>query len=120
MNNRGDRFLLQCKVNYFKGITPSNPINYQDLDYQLLIDIGMEYLNGNEIEEFANLFRESQYFVSLWAAHIIYDYGNPDNRLKKECLEVIKDYSEHPLNSKISEEETAWIKLHQDEFRNFK
>jgi len=115
MDNKGDRFLWQCKINYFKGITPSNPIYFHDSEYIALVNIGIEYFNNEQLEEFSYFFRESQYFIPLWTAHIILEYGNPGKKMEKECIDIIKEYSEHPVNSKISSEEQTWLKLNHIE-----
>ena len=82
MSKKGDDFLWQCKSNYIKGITPSNPDFYTDEDYLKVIDIGLQYINAGEVKEFSFFLRESQYFVPLWAAHIILQYGNPDKEIE--------------------------------------
>jgi hypothetical protein len=110
MNNKGDKFLWICKENYLKGITPSNPIHYNDTEYQALVDIGTEYFKNGEIEEFSYFLGESQYFVPLWVAHIILENGKPNDVLKNECIETIKEYSDNPLAPKVSEEERTWLK----------
>ncbi|WP_443938773.1 hypothetical protein [Pedobacter sp. MW01-1-1] len=109
MVSSGDFFLLQCKSNYFKGITPSNSIYEETDEYKVLIEVGIKYFKENGLEEFAFFLRESQYFVALWTAHIILKYGEPAVSLAVECINTIKEYSEHPVNLKISLEEKKWL-----------
>lgn len=109
MESIGFRFLMKCKENYFNGITPSNPVFFGDPEYNHLIEIGKEYLAHDQMRELTHFFLESQYFVPLWAAHIILQFGTPDSKLKDECLTIIREYANHPLNQKIAKEETEWL-----------
>jgi hypothetical protein len=110
MQNIPDRFLWQSKINYIKGITPSNPLDYEKEDYIQMVEIGKEYFIQGKSLEFCYFFRESQYFISLWAAHILLEYGQPDNEMKKDCIEIIKAYCDFPMNERISKEENEWVK----------
>ena len=109
MSEIGYRFLMQCKYNYLKGITPSNLVYYNNADYLKLISIGREFLNIGQIEAFAFFMSESQYFVPLWTAHIILEYGSPNEDMKNECLATIIEYANHPTNKKIAIEEQSWL-----------
>ncbi len=109
VNKKGDSFLLRCKKNYFKDITPANPSLYNDEDYLKVVDIGLQYLNAGEIEEFSLFLQESQYFVSLWSAHIIIQFGTPNSKMEEACIQTIMEYANHPINLKIAKEEKEWL-----------
>ena len=41
---------------------------------------------------------EGQYFIQLWTAHLILEYGQPDLKLKKRCMDEIIKYSDNPVH----------------------
>ncbi len=102
-------FLTQCKINYLKGITPSDFKKNDTEDYMNLIDIGKLYIKKGQLENFSYFLGEGQYFVALWAAHIIIEYGDPDKQLYRDCLDTIIEYSDNPLSLKVSNEEKLWL-----------
>jgi len=102
-----DQYLLQCKNNYFNGITPSNDEQYSLPDYKALIEVGKKCIREIGILEFSYFFQEGQYLIELWTAHIIIEYGNTD--LKEQCVKIIKKYSNGILDIKVANEEKAWI-----------
>jgi hypothetical protein len=116
MQSKADRFLWQSKINYMKGITPSNEASINSQEYKAIVDIGKEYIENNQLEEFSFFFMETQYFIPLWTAHIILEHGNPEDKLKKECLDIILEYSEHPINDAISRKEKEWLKANLKRF----
>lgn len=54
-------------------------------------------------------FQEGQYFIPLWTAHLILDYGQPNHNLKETCLNKIKDYIDNPFAREVEAEEKAWL-----------
>jgi len=104
-----DQYLLQCKDNYFNGITPSNYKFYSLPEYKRLIDIGKKCIKEIGILEFSYFFQESQYFIELWTAHIIFEHGDSNANLKEQSVKIIKKYSNSTLNIKIADEEKTWI-----------
>ena len=60
-------------------------------------------------DQFAGYLQEGQYFIQLWTAHLILEYGKPSDKLKSECLEVIIDYADNPLAPDASIEEKLWV-----------
>lgn len=112
MSTIGTKYLFQCKKNYHNGIRPSCKENYQEEGYETLIEIAKEYFRRGKIDSFSNFFREYQYCVDLWTAHLIVEYGNPDKKLKKEALEMIKLYSVTPLNKDLAREEKQWLDIY--------
>ncbi|NNU33524.1 hypothetical protein HK413_04050 [Mucilaginibacter sp. S1162] len=111
--NQGDQFLWKCRENYFKGITPANPVFYDTEDYNYLIKIGKMFIENGQPKEFSYFLRESQYFVSLWAAHILLECEVSDKKIKHECIETIMEYANHPINEKIAFEEKHWLDLNK-------
>ncbi|RDC58441.1 hypothetical protein DU508_00080 [Pedobacter chinensis] len=108
----GEKYILQCRQNTLDGITPSNPGKYKMKEYKDLISIGKSYIDEKSLTEFADFFQGDQYFIELWTAHIIIEYGKPDIKLKEQCIEIIKKYSNNPLDIKVSKEEKEWLKKH--------
>jgi hypothetical protein len=108
----GDSYLLHCKENYFDKVTPSNKLSPNKEGYKKIVEIAKKYFEKGAYLDFASFFRESQYFIALWTAHMIVEYGSPSNELRMEAINVIKKYSENPLAPKVAEEEQDWIKGH--------
>lgn len=104
------KYVVQCRYNTINGITPSNPEKYNTPEYKLLIEIGEKYIEEKGLIEFSKNFQGDQYFVALWTAHIIYEYGNPDSELKAQCVKIIEEYSDSPLSPEVSKEEQEWLK----------
>jgi hypothetical protein len=109
MTNIGTRYLFQCKINYHNNINPSKEDIYDEDGYQALIKIGKEFIEEKGVNNFSGFFREYQYCVNLWTAHLIIEYGNPDKKLLEESLEIIERYSETPINEELAKEEKKWL-----------
>ena len=107
------RYIMQCRENTFKGITPASTEKYNTPGYKAIINLGKQYIEDGGIAEFSRNFQGDQYFVELWTAHIIFEYGNPDLKLKAQCVEIIKSYSDNPLSPEVSLEELEWLKRHR-------
>lgn len=105
-------FLTQCKINYLDGITPSDTNSFTTESYKKLVNLGRDYIEQNQLKKFFYFLGEGQYFVALWAAHIIIEYGNPNEEMYKDCLDTIIEYSNNPLSPKVSEEEREWLQSH--------
>jgi len=116
--NYADSFLIQCKENYFKKITPANKNSRGTKEYEHLVLIAKDWFKKGILSEFAGFFLEGQYFVALWAAHLIVEYSNQDS-FKKEAIEVIKDYSGNPLAPKVADEELQWLKDNYFLYKNY-
>lgn len=108
--NIGDKFLLQCKENYFGGITPACNECKEDYGYQNIVSIFKNYIKDKGIESFALFFQESQYLVNLWAAHLILEQANVSQNLQEEAISIILSYSATPLDEKLANEEKGWLK----------
>lgn len=77
----------------------------------------MEYFEENKNEEFVSFFQEGQYFMSLWAAHLLLEFGKPKEELISKTLEIIIDYSDNPLAIEVSNEEKAWLIANISKYR---
>ena len=109
MEKIGDRFLMLCKQNYLNEITPATNTRRDKLGYRNLVDIAKEYFRKNEYNEFAGFFQEGQYFISLWAAHLLLEYGEPSKELSAKALNIIETYSNNPLAPEVAKEEAEWL-----------
>jgi hypothetical protein len=102
-------FIIKCRELYFKGIRPSNPSSKISNDYKELLQIAEDFFSSGKINDFAEYFMEFQYNINLWAAHLILEYGQPSNKLKKECLEIIEQYSKTKMDKELAKEETFFL-----------
>jgi hypothetical protein len=64
------------------------------------------------IEYFSGFFQEGQYFIELWTAHLILEYGKPSGQLEEKSIEIIQKYAQDSLDSDVILEERNWIELH--------
>lgn len=107
---KGDDFLLTCKQNYFEKIRPGDLESKEKVGYKKLVEIAKEYFRNNEYEIFAGFFQEGQYFIALWAAHLVLEYGTANQAIVSSALSIIKDYSDNPLAPDVAVQETLWLK----------
>src|SRR5688500_10835102 len=107
--NDGDDFLIQCKRNYFLNIRPGGVDARKTKEYSKLSRIAKSYFENGLEREFAGFLMESQYFINLWAAHLILEYGRPDNELKEICIQTIVYYSDNPGHQESAVEEKVWL-----------
>lgn len=108
-NNLGTDYLFQCRRNYNSGIRPSNHYNFENEGYKRLVEIAQEYFKNGKKYEFLRFFEEYQYSVNLWTAHLVLEYGEPNEKEESRALEIIKRYSETPLNTVLATEEKNWL-----------
>lgn len=114
-----DSFLILCKEIYLDGVTPPpNKSNSNNEKYIMLIAIAKEYFKNEEYDEFAGFFMEGQYFIQLWAAHLILEYGSPTEDLKIRSISVIKKYSNNPLAPEVAKEERQWINENAEKYKD--
>jgi hypothetical protein len=104
-------FISVCKINYFDKVTPANRNASNSEGYLKLVEVAKSYFDNNELETFAGYFQDGQYFINLWAAHLVIEYGNPSNYWRDKALEIIIRYSDNPLAPEVAEEEKKWIEL---------
>lgn len=118
MSELGTKYLSQCKENYYGDIRPSNKRSHQEAGYKTLVEIAKDYFVRGEINNFISFFQEYQYCVNLWTAHLIIEFGNPNKKIKQEALEIIKRYSETPLNLELAKEEKNWLLEYESKMKD--
>lgn len=106
------QYVIQCRYNTLNGITPSNLKQYNMPEHKAVIEIGKKFMKKEGVIKFSGHLQGDQYFIALWTAHIIFEYGNPDPNLEAQCIEIIKEYSDNPLSPETSIEEREWLKKH--------
>lgn len=115
-----DKFLLQCKANYFENITPSNKEAKSSIGYLELVDIGKKYFYEGGSKKFENFFYESQYLVELWAAHLYVEhFTNHNDELLNLSFKIIKKYSESTIDEKIAIEEKKWLEENSGKYLDY-
>jgi hypothetical protein len=102
-------FLFLCKDAYFKKIRPADSESRLSEEYKSLVEIGKIYFDNNLVENFGMYLKESQYRIQLWTAHLILEYGNPNNNLRQQCIDEIIKYTNNPLAREIENEEKLWL-----------
>ena len=101
-------FIIQCRANYILGIRPAHQQSKDTEGYTALVQIAKSYFDANRYDDFAGNFMEGQYFIDLWAAHLMLEYGQPNERQKEQCLEIIRRYTDNPLAPGAAIEEKIW------------
>lgn len=113
----GDDFLLTCKKNYFSKVRPSNIESKSKEGYKKLVNIANEYFKYDKYEIFAGFFQEGQYFIQLWAAHLLIEYGKPSQDIIKSAIGIIKDYADNSSSPEVSKEEQQWLGLNEAKYK---
>ncbi len=117
--NIGDTFLFQCKQNYLDKITPSNSMSHLKDGYTKLVSIANEYFENDRYEAFAGFLQEGQYFIALWAAHLLLEYGKPSIDLMRTAMKIIVSYSVNPLAQDVAEEEMQWLSVNTEKYKEY-
>lgn len=117
--NFGNSFLLICKQNYFDKVTPSNDQSRLSEGYQKASNIAKEYFRNGKEEEFVGFFQEGQYFIGLWAAHLLLEYSTSNNNHVRSALKVIKNYTDNPLALEVAKEEKEWLNANFNTYKEY-
>ena len=104
-----DEFILTCKAYYFEGITPQDTNKLSVLKRQKLISIGKTEFFEVGYERFAQYLMEGQYYINLWASHIILESGLQNEQIKALALSKIKKYAQSSFSKKVMLEEQQWL-----------
>lgn len=113
-----DAFLFGCRGNMFNKLTPSRQSGKTQPGYIFLVDIAKKYFAQGEYDEFADFFQEDHYFVALWTAHLLLEYGTPPVRLIDSSLKIIKQYSNNlELAPDVAIEEKMWLAENEEKYR---
>ena len=111
-----DEFKLLCRLLYFEGITPLDKSNFKSVRFAEMVEIAKEYFERDDYEGFAGGFQEGQYYIELWTAHLLLEYGHANQNLVLYSIEVIKKYAENSINEKVSIEEAYWLKENENRY----
>jgi hypothetical protein len=109
MKENTDPFIIQCRTNYFLGIRPAHQRSKNTVGYKTLIQVAKSYFDTDRYDDFSANFMEGQYFINLWAAHLLLEYGKPNESQKEQCLDIIKGYTDNPLAPEAAMEEKIWL-----------
>jgi hypothetical protein len=84
-------FFYICKENYFQGILPADPESREKDGYKTVVQIARTYFSAGLYEPIVQYLSEGRYFVKLWSAYLILEYGNPTESLRNSCIEIIQN-----------------------------
>ncbi len=87
---KNSSFFYACKENYFLGILPADPQSKDKDGYQALVSIAKVYFSLGLYEPIVQYLNEGRYYVKIWSAYLILEYGNPGEDLKASCIETIQ------------------------------
>lgn len=87
-------------------------------NYLKLVDIAKSYFSNDETDVFCEYLKDGQYFIQLWAAHLLIEYGQPSDFWKNKALQVIKLYTDNPLAPEVAREEKQWVDLNYPQLDN--
>ncbi len=110
-----EKFLNLCLEYYKQNILPVRNGQLSLTKSNSLIEVTRQFFSLGNYNEFIWLFRESQYLVNLWAAHLLIEFGNPTEKDRLSSLKIISRYSKTPLNPELAEEETKWLNNYTSE-----
>ncbi|HEX2536459.1 MAG TPA: hypothetical protein VHK69_22105 [Chitinophagaceae bacterium] len=105
-------YLYCCRENFRTGIRLADGNRKNKEGYQKLVQIAKLYIDHNELDRFAGYLMEGHYYVQLWTAHLIVEYGQPDSILKQRCLDEITKYAHHSPDRAVSAQEQAWLEAY--------
>ncbi len=108
----GEDFIEQAKANFFNDIRPANPHTKNAQGYKDAVSITKSFFERHDTEVLEGFLQRSQYFLQLWAAHMIVEHGQPEEALKTKAINVIKTYARGCMNPEVITEEKNWLALH--------
>ena len=108
----GEDFIEQAKANFFNDIRPANPDTRTAEGYTAVVSIARSFFEKNDTDVLEGFLQRSQYFVQLWAAHMILEHGQPAAALKTKATDVIKKYARGCMNPEVIAEEKNWLAVH--------
>ncbi len=106
-----DDFLLLCREVYFEGIQPAQRLAADNASYQRLVKAARQWFDAGKQEEFYQFAQEGQYFIQLWVAHMLLEYGAPSAVLTAKALAIIRQYAapDYTLNVCVAQQEAQWL-----------
>lgn len=54
---------------------------------------------------------EGQYYIDLWAAHMLLEYGETDKFEIQIPLKIIREYAQNAQSPEVALEEKVWVSL---------
>jgi hypothetical protein len=112
-------FITQCKVNFFNKITPANKTLWDTEGYKSIVAISKSYFKAGKKDEFMKYFQDGQYFIQLWAAHLLIEFGNPSEIEMMSALRIIINYTENPLAPEVAIQEKNWLNEYDPNWEKF-
>ncbi|NVO33520.1 hypothetical protein [Hymenobacter lapidiphilus] len=103
-------FLLQCRENFFLGITPANLLQRAEPGPQKLVELYTRFIGANQIVAFVGLLQEGQYYINLWAAHLLVEHHHPDGPTHQICMDTIERYANSSIDPKVAQQELEWLR----------
>ncbi|WBA43990.1 hypothetical protein [Hymenobacter canadensis] len=108
MQRLTDSFLMQCRENFFQGITPSGP--GAETAKQALVALFRGLTAANQMEAFVGFLQEGHYSINLWAAHLLVEHHCPDGPTRQLCMKIIESHAMSTIHPKVAQEELEWLK----------
>jgi len=108
------KFLSLCKSYYLDKRIPikNGSLSVESTDE--IVQVAQAYFYANKEEDFTGFFMESQYLVNLWSAHLLLDFGVPNEKQVSQDMDIVKRYSTTSLNEELANEEREWLKRNQN------
>jgi hypothetical protein len=88
---KNSSFFYACKENYFSGILPADPQSREKDGYKALVNIAKVYFSLGLYEPIVQYLTEGRYYMKIWSAYLVIEYGNPGEDLKASCIEIIQN-----------------------------
>ncbi|WP_426062240.1 hypothetical protein [Hymenobacter sp. B1770] len=108
MQSLTESFMMQCRENFSRGITPSGP--GAETAKQALVALFRSLTVADQIETFVGFLQEYHYYINLWAAHLLVEHYRPDEPTRQLCMETIERHTIVTLNPKVAQEELEWLR----------
>ena len=109
-------YLFTCKNSYFLKIYPADDSSKDTDVYKRLVEIAQLHFAQKKEDDFAGFLEESQYRVSLWTAHLILEFGQPNKSLIENCLNVIRNHSESSLSVEVETQQRKWLEKNESKY----
>ncbi|OWP61540.1 hypothetical protein CDA63_18935 [Hymenobacter amundsenii] len=108
MQSLTDSFLMQCRENFFRGITPSG--SGAETAKKALVALFRGLTAASQMETFVGFLQEGHYYINLWAAHLLVEHYRPDGPTWKLCMEIIESHAMSTINPKVAQEELECLR----------
>ena len=75
-----------------------------------LLDCFHGFTAANGMAAFSGFLQEGQYYIDLWAAHLLVEHYHPDEPIWRLCMETIETYANSTIDPKVAQEELEWLR----------